>query len=171
MAATAGRRVLAMVRDAGACHAVVSRLDRDLGPGLRLLVEVRSGRPGVLLEAACPEAGQAALAIAGPPSTPRAAVLLYAACERVLRPGGILAVLTSSTPGPAGLRDGPGEVIVAARASGFTYTQHIVALLAPITDGRITPAPGLHIPADGAALHTQVHSDLLVFTKPGGSPP
>jgi hypothetical protein len=37
--------------------------------------------------------------------------VLYTPCQRVLRPGGVLAVITASTPRPRGLRDDPGEVI------------------------------------------------------------
>ena len=132
----------------------------------------RSGPAGrtLLLEAGCPEAGQAALAITGR-GGPGAGGVLYAACERVLRPGGVLAVLTASTPGPGGLRDDPGEVIAAARAAGLIYAQHIVAVHAAITGGQLTPGPpGAARPDEAAgppAVHARVHSDLLVFTKPG----
>jgi hypothetical protein len=89
----------------------------------------------------------------------------------VLRPGGVLAVITASTPRPAGLRDDPGEVIAAARAAGLIYAQHIVALHAAITDGQLVTAPqgiacGGETPGPPAVC-TRVHSDLLVFTKPG----
>jgi hypothetical protein len=89
----------------------------------------------------------------------------------VLRPGGVLAVITASTPRPAGLRDDPGEVIAAARASGLVYAQHIVALHAAITDGQLTPAPPDAAcpdePPGPPAVCARIHSDLLVFTKPG----
>jgi hypothetical protein len=92
----------------------------------------------------------------------------------VLRPGGVLAVITASTPRPAGLRDDPGEVIAAARAAGLIYAQHIVAVHAAITGGQLAPGPpGAARPdeADGPpAVHARVHSDLLVFTKPGKEP-
>ena len=96
--------------------------------------------------------------------------MLYTACERVLRPGGVLAVLTASTPRPAGLRDDPGEVIAAARAAGLIYAQHIVALHAAITDGQLAPSPRRRPPGRDPgppAVCTRIHSDLLVFTKPG----
>ena len=96
--------------------------------------------------------------------------LLYAACQRVLRPGGVLAVITASTPGPGGLRDDPGEAITRARAAGLVYTQHIVAVHAAIRDSQITPGPGDPAPVCEAAVpapvHSPVHSDVLVFTKP-----
>ena len=68
----------------------------------------------------------------------------------------------------------PGEVIAAARAAGLIYAQHIVALHAAITDGQLTPGPrrppARHEAAGPPAVHARVHSDLLVFTKPGGTP-
>jgi hypothetical protein len=168
-AAAAGRRVLGLFAGPAACHAAGLRLDWDLGPARRPLAQARAGGPGLLLEAGCPEAGQAALAITGR-GGPGAGVL-YAACERVLRPGGVLAVITASTPGPGGLRDDPGEVIAAARAAGLVYAQHIVALHAAITGGQLTPGPpGAPRPDETAgppAVHARIHSDLLVFTKIG----
>jgi hypothetical protein len=166
-AAAAGRRVLGLSPGPAACHAASSRLDQDLDPARRPLAQARPGGPGLLLEAGCPEAGQAALAITGR----GAGGVLYAACERVLRPGGVLAVITASTPRPGGLRDDPGEVIAAARAAGLVYAQHIVALHAAITGGQLTPGPPDARPDEAAgppAVHACVHSDLLVFTKPGG---
>jgi hypothetical protein len=129
-AAAAGRRVLGLFPGPAACHAASSRLDQDLGPARRPLAQVRAGGPDVLLEAGCPEAVQAALAITGR-GGPGGSVL-YAACERVLRPGGVLAAITGGqlTPGPPG----------AARPDEA---------------------------AGPPAVHARVHSDLLVFTKPG----
>jgi hypothetical protein len=168
-AAAAGRRVLGLFSGPAACHAASARLDRDLGPAARPLAQARAGGPALLLEAGSPEAGQAALAVLGR-GDPGGRVL-YTACERVLRPGGVLAVITASTPRPAGLRDDPGEVIAAARAAGLVYAQHIVALHAAITDGQLVPvSPGAGCPDETPgppAVCARIHSDLLVFTKPG----
>ena len=64
--------------------------------------------------------------------------MLYAACQRVLRPGGVLVVITACTPGRPGWAD-PGEAIACARAAGLIYAQHIIALHAPIRGSRLTP--------------------------------
>jgi hypothetical protein len=96
--------------------------------------------------------------------------VLYAACQRVLRRGGVLAVITASAPGLGGLRDDPGEVISRARAAGLVYAQHIVALHVPVTGSQITPAAAAVRPGEmavPAAVHARVHSDFLVFTQPG----
>jgi hypothetical protein len=180
-AAAAGRRVLGLAPGPGSRQRVLAGLG-GLDPGLRPLAEVRPGGPALLLKAGNLEAGQAALAIIGgiepsPPCPGEPAAdpgVLYAACQRVLRPGGVLAVITASTPGPGGLRDDPGEAISRARAAGLIYAQHIVALHAPITGSQITPAPGEAArPGEGAglaAVHARTHSDFLVFTQPGGTP-
>ena len=168
-AAAAGRRVLGLFPSPAACHAASALLARDLDPAARPLARARATGPGLLLEAGCPEAGRAALAITGRDGP--GINVLYAACERVLRPGGVLAVITASTPRPAGLRDDPGEVIAAARAAGLIYAQHIVALHAAITDGQLVPVSLGAARADEAAgppaVCARIHSDLLVFTKPG----
>jgi hypothetical protein len=176
-AAAAGRRVLCLGPGPRSREQILACLSR-VDPPLRQLAEVRSGGPALLLQAGSPETGQAALAITGGgepvPSEPAdCSGVLYAACQRVLRPGGVLAVITASTPGPGGLRDDPGEVISRARAAGLVYAQHIVALHVPVTGSQITPPPGGDARSGeggGAAVHTQIHSDFLVFTQPGGTP-
>ena len=181
--AAAGRRVLGLAPGPRSCQRVLACLG-GLDPRLRLLAEVRPGGPDLLLEAGNPDAGQAALAITGggepaslwacPGERADGPGVLYAACQRVLRPGGVLAVITASTPGPGGLRDGPGEVISRARAAGLVYAQHIVALHGHISGGQMTLAPGdAACPGEGAglaAVHARVHSDFLVFTQSGGTP-
>ena len=177
-AAAAGRRVLGLAPGPGSRQRVLAALG-GVDPRLRPLAEVRPGGPALLLEAGNPDAGQAALVITGgagpPPPCPGEPAadpgVLYAACQRVLRPGGVLAVITASTPLPGGLRDDPGEAISRARAAGLIYAQHIVALHAAITDGQLTPglpdAACLDESAGPPAVHARIHSDLLVFTKIG----
>ena len=125
-----------------------------------------------LLAPGDPRAGTAALVITGchepgccPGPAPGDIGLLYAACERVLRPGGVLAVIT---PGPGSgsvTGDLAGGVVAGARAAGLTYAQHIVLVHAAISGDRLDPG-GL-APVAGPAGDASVHSDLLVFTKPG----
>jgi len=186
-AAAAGRRVLGLTPGPRSRQRVLTCLD-GVDPLLRHLAVVRRGGPALLLEAGHPEAGQAALAIAGGggPAPPRACPaagspgggepaagpgVMYAACQRALRPGGVLAVITASTPCPGGLRDDPGEAITQARAAGLIYAQHIVALHAPIAGSQLAPGPGDTARPDQAAglaaVHVRIHSDLFVFIKPG----
>jgi len=84
-------------------------------------------------------------------------------CARALRPGGLLAVLTSAAHAP-GL---PGDVVARARAAGLGYTQHIVLVHAAIRgDSLDAPQfpPDPHCPLAYAAAHT----DLLLFARPEG---
>ena len=90
---------------------------------------------------------------------------MFAACERVLRPGGVLAVITGPAA-PGGTLTAAGNVVAAARAAGLVYAQHIVLVRAAIDGDRLAPAapdPGPAVPGGSPA-----HDDLLVFTKPGG---
>ncbi len=179
-AAAARRHVLglipASVRDARALAGLQSRLD----PTARPLARLRPGGPDLLLAPGDPDAGRAALAItswcsrsscpgpqAGSGDGPGPG-LLYAACQRVLRPGGVLAVITTS-PAPDGqLADLAGHAVAHARAAGLVYAQHIVLVHAAIRGDQLAPDPataGSASPPGGC----HVHSDLLVFTKPGGT--
>ena len=163
-AAAAGRRVLGLFPSPAEVCVACSRLDWDLGPERRPLAHARPAALGCCWSpVARRRAGRPGHHRAQQPR--RAGGVLYAACERVLRPGGVLAVLPAATRTPAGLRDDPGEVIAAARAAGLIYTQHIIAVHAAITGGQLTPGPG-EAPGPPAAC-ARIHSDLLVFTKPG----
>lgn len=91
---------------------------------------------------------------------------MYGTCYRALAPGGILAVVLATAPA-----DGqPADLAwpaAGARAAGFAYAQHIVLVYAAIDDGRLVPfRAGPGSAADPAGI--RVHSDLLIFTKPGG---
>ena len=91
---------------------------------------------------------------------------MFAACERVLRPGGVLAVITGPAAPGGTLTDTAGSAVAAARAAGLVYAQHIVLVRAAIDGDRLAPAaPGTGSAAPGGS---PVHDDLLVFTKPGG---
>jgi hypothetical protein len=138
----------------------------------------RPGVPAALPPPGDPAAGTAGLAIAGwrgpgccgsPPGSadgePGPGPAL-AAGERVLRPGGVLAVITGPAA-PGGTTAGTaGSIAATARAAGLVYAQHIVLVRADIDGDRLAPAdpdPGPSVPGGRPA-----HDDLLVFTKPGG---
>lgn len=86
------------------------------------------------------------------------------ACAQTLRPGGLLAVLTSSGRAP-GL---PGDVVARARAAGLGYTQHIVLVHAVIR-GDSLDGPQLFPGPHSVPPHAAAHTDLLLFTAPEGN--
>jgi hypothetical protein len=144
------------------------------------VVRLRPGGPALVLAPGNPVAGQAALAVAGchgpgccaasePASdAARSSWLLYAAAERVLRPGGVLAVVIASQAGGDPDTGLAGGTVAAARAAGLAYAQHIVLVHAAVDGDRLDPA-GPPLPAAGLPGDASVHSDLLVFTKSGGT--
>ena len=165
-AAAAGRRVLVLVPDGSGGYPL---------PVPYPVARLRPGGPALVLAPGNPVTGQAALAVAGCCGSgccagPGAggqdgqdAGLLFAACERVLRPGGVLAVIAGPAADGGALTDTAGSVVAAARAAGLVYAQHIVLVRAEIDGDRLAPAGGADAPGG-----SPVHDDLLVLTKPGG---
>jgi hypothetical protein len=175
-AAAAGRRVLVLVPDGRGGYPL---------PVPYPVARLRPGGPAPVLAPGHPVTGQAALAVAGCCAGPgtsgqdsqdsqdgqdgqdeQDAGLLFAACERVLRPGGVLAVIAGPAAPGGTLTDTAGSVVAAARAAGLVYAQHIVLVRAEIDGDRLAPAAP--IAGADAPGGSQVHDDLLVFTKPGG---
>ena len=134
----------------------------------------RPAVPAALPPSGDPAAGTAGLAVAGwcgpgccsrQPGARQDTGPVLAACERVLRPGGVLAVITGPAAPGGTLAGTAGSVVAAARAAGLVYAQHIVLVHAPVDGDHLAPGPG---PAGVPGLR-RIHSDLLVCTKPGGT--
>jgi hypothetical protein len=188
-AAAAGRQAVGLAASTRQHRALAARLDRDLGPAARHLARLRTGGPQQLLRAASPDTGRAALAITTACPAPGCPPpgdedsdgdaggslgtdpgVLYAACQRALRPGGLLVIITSAAREPGC----PAELISHARAAGLIYTQHIIAVHAPIRDSHLAVTAGvLSLPsgAAGPARNLPIHSDLLILARPGGPRP
>jgi hypothetical protein len=141
-AAAAGLRILGLI-PAGE-HAVTG-LPASAAPAARL----RPGGPGALLAPDDPDAGQAALAITGchgagcccpEPGGADDPVLVYAACQRVLAPGGVLAVITASRAEGGQLADLAGST----PSTSSWSTPPSTATTSP-------PAPPPPLPAAGPA--------------------
>jgi hypothetical protein len=108
------------------------------------------------------------------PSTDRANDHVALLAARLLRVGGILAVLTHSDWSRGELVDPTGPVVASAQNADLLYLQHIVALHTPIHGGQFvghrhgaeapTPdrAQGHGLPAP----HRRISSDVLVFAQP-----
>ncbi len=171
-AAAAGRRVLGLIPVGGPAAAA---LPAGLDAAARPLARLRPGGPSLLLAPGDPDAGQAALAITGchgpgccsspEPGGADDPALVYAACQRVLAPGGVLAVITASRADGGQLADLAGHAVAAARAAGLVYAQHIVLVHAAIDGDHLASDPAATVSADSVG-GTQIHSGLLVFSKP-----
>lgn len=97
---------------------------------------------------------------------------------RLLRVGGVLAVLTHSDWTQGDLIDPTGPVVAAAQNADLLYLQHIIALHTPIHRGSFArhshsaPTVAQAPPRDCAQLrgrpapHHRISSDVLVFAQP-----
>ena len=167
-AAAAAHRVTCA---SGTCsrHARRSAPGRDPGlrPGCQAAMCGHGGRAALAVVTACPGCGHSAVGSGGSdgPDLP------YGAFRRLLRPGGLLAIITAEArhPGHAG------QVIARARAAGLAYTQHVIAVHAPVTGDRLTSpwpqqeAHGHEPVPDHDPVHVPVHTDLLLFTRRQGA--
>jgi hypothetical protein len=113
--------------------------------------------------------------------------LVALVAARLLRAGGIFAVITHSDWSAGELVDPTGAVVTAAQNADLLYLQHIVALHVPVRGGRL--AAELIPDTDGSAAqqqartahrakarglptpHRRIHSDVLVFAQPHGNEP
>jgi hypothetical protein len=88
---------------------------------------------------------------------------LLGAWARVLRPGGLLAVLAPPTIGRSAHRGGhtSGDLVRAAQDVGLTYTQHVVLVHTPAIDGRLAAPVATRRPH---APFLPVHTDLWLLT-------
>ena len=102
------------------------------------------------------EAGTAALVVSGWPAGATSAEVFMAECAVRLKVGGYIAVVHTSDEVTLNQR-----LIEAARASDLTYLQHIVA-------AHDLPGP-CGAPA-GQDRHVRVHTDILIFSRPGRRP-
>ncbi|MGH9076447.1 MAG: TRM11 family SAM-dependent methyltransferase [Acidimicrobiales bacterium] len=98
---------------------------------------------------------------------------IYAACLDVLRPGGILAVVTKNTRRKGRTLDLAGLTVALAEAAGFTYLQHVVALHAAVRDDQLVGRPSFWQTLQlrkaherGEPAHLVVHEDIEVLQAP-----
>jgi len=101
----------------------------------------------------------------------RAMAEVYAGCYSVLRPGGLMVVVTKNTRQMGG-RDLAAVTVSLAEDTGFTYMGHVIALLAAVRDGSLHPRPSFwqlvqlrHAKASGARRHVPAHEDVVVLRK------
>lgn len=107
------------------------------------------------------------------PAYAAAMARVYAGCAAVLRPGGLLVTITKNTRRRGRCFDLAGVTVALARATGFSYLQHVIALQAAIRGGELRARPSYwqltqvrHARQRGEPAHLVVHEDVCVFAKP-----
>jgi hypothetical protein len=88
---------------------------------------------------------------------------------RLLRTGGVLAVLTHSDWSQGQLIDPTGAVVTAAQNADLLYLQHIVLVHAPVRDGEFVIEPETTTRTQRhrqTATHRKIHTNLLIFAQP-----
>lgn len=97
---------------------------------------------------------------------------VYAGCHQLLRPGGLLVTVTKNTRRAGRLLDLAGLTVTLARAAGFSYLQHVVALHAAVRDSRLVARPSFwalsqarRAHARGEPAHLVAHEDVIVLRK------
>jgi modification methylase len=98
---------------------------------------------------------------------------IYAACERVLKPGGFLVLVTKDMRSRGALRNLAGDTVALCEQVGLAYWQHVIALLATIRDDQLIGRPSFwqmlqirRARARGERTHLVCHEDVLVFRRP-----
>ncbi|WP_157621057.1 hypothetical protein [Saccharothrix sp. NRRL B-16348] len=158
-----------LVGDPGASRSTVSASPRsDIGDGVSDDLGTPQASTDLIITSLRPQHGG-----------DHAGDLVALVAARLLRVGGILAVLTHCDWTSGELTDPTGAVVAAAQNADLLYLQHIVALHAPVHAGRFASdqLTGLDSPTaeddirarHRAAVrglptpHRRIHSDLLVF--------
>jgi modification methylase len=98
---------------------------------------------------------------------------VYAGCHNLLRPGGLLVTVTKNTRRSGRLLDLAALTVTLARAAGFTYLQHVVALHAAVRDSVLVGRPSYWqlsavraARSKGLPVHLVAHEDVIVMLKP-----
>ncbi|WP_285705193.1 hypothetical protein [Microtetraspora sp. NBRC 16547] len=181
-----GRKAVALVPKVAYAQAIRAQL-QEIFPAKDLTgIYLRPSSPRQMDAALAKQAGTAHLVIYAPPCPSgqqcpacpdnddhegeRPAVMRGA--WQVLGDGGHLAVVTAPHREGERLRDQAPALIRAARAAGFAYTQHVIALRVPVREGELVvqAAPeGLghlyDVRRPAPPVTVGVHADVLLFTK------
>lgn len=101
---------------------------------------------------------------------------VYEACHSVLRPDGLLVTVTKNLRRRGRCFDLAAATVQLARDAGFSYVQHVVALLCAIRDSELVARPSFwqltqtrKALARGLPAHLVAHEDVLVLAKKEGA--
>lgn len=196
------RRAVALVPHFPLAQHIGARLRATLDEQQLARVQMRPTRPDQITRGLADHLGDVALVVAAPPPhetggaparqealrgcpackaelwmlTHQQLGLFLAGAWRVLRPRGVLAVITTARHHAGRLIDPAPRTIRHAQQVGFRYVQHVIALRVPVNGDALVVQAG---PADLAHLRDQrsravpptvsVHADVCLFSKPAGA--
>jgi hypothetical protein len=167
-AARAGRRTTTIVTDRHTADLVQTAVEGSLTPTRRALARVLAApltEVPALLSAAPARVRLllTQLPLPGRRYGLRGTSRWIAACATALAPDGHLLVAVDPLDRVGHYTDRATTVIVAARAAGLTYHQHLIVITRPLPDPD-QPPPRL----SGGACHERIHTDLYAFSTDGG---
>lgn len=182
-AAALGRRAIGVVRTSRMAERATANLDNALPPSDRGRATITVCTPNARAALLAGLRGRVDAVITRANASPGidgqswpALEDLARACWAALRPGGLFITVTSNALHGDRLMDYAAHTSRFLRSHGFGYLQHVVAITAPVADGRLQPRP---IPSErarvvqarrkGLPVHLHVHEDVLVFAKSGGT--
>jgi modification methylase len=97
---------------------------------------------------------------------------IYAACARMLTPGGFLVIVTKNLRSHGRLRNLSGDTVALCQHAGLDYWQHVIALLAGVRDSELRARPSfwqlLHARnslQNRGRTQLVCHEDVLVFRR------
>ena len=97
---------------------------------------------------------------------------VYAGCYELLRPGGLLVTVTKNLRRAGRCFDLAGATVDLVTSVGFSYQQHVIALLCALRGEGLLARPSFwqlshtrRARAAGMPAHLVVHEDVLVFAK------
>jgi hypothetical protein len=198
-AADLDRHGIALVPHFPLAQHIGARLRATLPVGRVARVEMRPARPDQMTRGLADPLGEVGLVIAAPPPyetggnplrrsgergcpacradlwmlTSEQLGLFLASAWKVLRPGSVLAIITTARHQAGRLIDPAPRIIRQAQGLGFRYAQHVIALRVPIAGDTLVVQAG---PADLAQLRgtgchalpppVSLHADVCLFIKP-----
>jgi hypothetical protein len=170
-AAAAGRRTTTLVTDRDRAEKIQTAVETDLEPTRRSLARTLAADPDQTADLLRAQPGRVQLLLTRLPATGRQLDLRTAtrwltACRTALADTGYLIAAVDPTGPNDAYVDHATTVITAARATGFLYHQHLIAVTQPLPEPDHPDRPPGPLPAGGR--HDRVHADLYVLAAAGG---
>lgn len=170
-AAAAGRRTTTLVTDRHRAEKIQTAIETGLAPTRRGLARTLAADPDQTTDLLRAQPGRVQLLLTRLPAAGwqldlRTATRWLAACRTALADTGYLIAAVDPTSSNGAYADHATTVITAARATGFLYHQHLIAVTQPLPEPDHPDTPPDRLPP--GVRHDRVHADLYVLATVGG---